>query len=136
MRVTCHLCFDGHCAEAFRTYQRIFGGHLATLMTYGESPLAAQTPAAMHDRILHATLVLGTHELLGADVPPETYRRPAGFYVTVTVPDRARGTAVFAELADGGEVGMPFQATFWSPGFGVVTDRFGTPWEINVEGPR
>jgi PhnB protein len=135
MRIACHLCFVGDCGEAFRTYQRIFGGQLMTL-TYGDSPMAAQTPAAQHGRILHATLSFGTHELLGADVPPEAYRRPAGFYVIATVESTARGIEVFAALADGGEIGMPFQETFWSPGFGAVTDRFGTPWEIHVEAPR
>ncbi|HET9990510.1 MAG TPA: VOC family protein [Kofleriaceae bacterium] len=135
MRIACHLCFAGQCAEAFRTYQRIFGGQLTTL-TYGGSPLAAQTPAALHDQILHATLAFGTHELLGADIAPDVYRPPAGFFVIVTVADKERGTAVFGELADGGEVVMPFQETFWSPGFGSVRDRFGTPWEIHVEAPR
>jgi PhnB protein len=135
MRIACHLCFVGDCAEAFRAYQRIFGGELRTL-TYGESPMAAQTPVAHHGRILHATLALGSYELLGADVPPEAYHRPTGFYVIATVDTMARGSEVFAALADGGEIGMAFQETFWSPGFGAVTDRFGTPWEIHVEAPR
>lgn len=46
--------------------------------------------------------------------------------------DKAR--AVFDALSEQGEVHLPFAQTFWSPGYGVVTDRFGTPWEVNVAG--
>ena len=42
---------------------------------------------------------------------------------------------VFAALADGGQVGMPLTKTFWSPRFGMVTDRFGVGWMVSVPGP-
>ena len=48
------------------------------------------------------------------------------------VADTAEGQRVFKALADGGQVAMPFEKTFWSEGFGMVTDRFGTPWMVNV----
>jgi PhnB protein len=49
------------------------------------------------------------------------------------VADRADGERLFQALSDGGTVHVPFEPTFWSPGFGVLTDRFGIPWEINCE---
>ena len=131
MRISTHLIFDGQCREAFVAYQRIFGGTLATFMTFGESPIAASVDAKWHERILHATLVLDGAELNGADVMPQDYRRPQGFSVTLSLGGVERAGSIFAALAEGGEVHMPFQATFWSPGFGVLVDRFAVPWEIN-----
>ena len=131
MRISPHLIFDGQCREAFVAYQRILGGTLPTLMTFGESPLAASVDAKWHARILHATLALDGAELNGADVLPHDYRRPQGFSVILNLADVERAREIFAALAEGGRVNMPFQSTFWSPGFGVVVDRFWTPWEIN-----
>ena len=68
---------------------------------------------------------------MGSDVPPEHYSAPQGFGVTVAVPTTAEAERIFKALAEGGRVTMPFEATFWSPGFGMVTDRFGTPWMVN-----
>ena len=130
-RIAPHISFDGECREAFVAYQRILGGKLTTLMTYGESPLAASVDAKWHERIVHATLDLDGAELNGADVMPQDYRRPQGFSVILSISGVERGRGIFAALAEGGTVRMPFQATFWSPGFGVLVDRFGTPWEIN-----
>jgi PhnB protein len=131
MQISAHLIFDGQCREAFVAYQRILSGTLATFMTFGESPLAASVDAKWHSRILHATLEVDGAELNGADVLPHDYQRPQGFSVIVSVDGVERARQIFAALAEGGKVNMPFQSTFWSPGFGVLVDRFGTPWEIN-----
>jgi PhnB protein len=104
------------------------------MLTYGESPLAANTDARWHDRILHAALVIGEMELMGTDQPPETYRVPQGIFVTVTLPTAERGRAVFEGLAAKGRITLPFEATFWSPGFGVLVDRYGITWEVNSTG--
>lgn len=130
-RIAPHLTFNGDCRAAFQAYQRILGGTLTTLMSYGESPLASQVDARWHDRIVHATLQLQEAELTGVDLLPESYRMPQGFFVTLTVENADRGRAIFDALSDGGEVRLPYAPTFWSPGFGVLVDRFGIPWEIN-----
>jgi PhnB protein len=131
MIITTHLCFDGQCREAFETYHRLFGGTLQTMMSYGESPMAGDIEPQWHERIVHATLVLGDVELMGADLMPQDFHKPQGFFVAVTIDDRAQAAEIFESLAEGGEIQLPFQSTFWSPGFGVVVDRFGVPWEIN-----
>jgi PhnB protein len=133
VKIRAHLCFDGTCEAAFRFYQETLGGQLVTMLRYGESPLADTTPASMRDKILHASLVLGSEELLGVDVAPDDHRPPAGYFVLLNVPELARARDVFAALSAGGSVRMPFQSTFWSPGFGVLVDRFGIPWEVNCE---
>jgi PhnB protein len=133
MRVEPHLTFRGNCEEAFRFYERLFGGQLV-LLSYGSSPAASAVPEEWRSKIVHATLVLADgNQLLGADVLPEQFERPQGFYVLAALRDGTEAQRVFDALADGGSVRMPLQKTFWSPAFGVVVDRFGTPWEITLE---
>lgn len=131
MKIRVHVSFNGQCEAAFRVYQRVFGGELVTLLKYGDSPMAKQSPAEMHDKVLHATLKLEDQELLGADVAPSDLERPQGFSVVLDPTEPAEGKRIFGALAEGGQVRVPFQQTFWSPGYGMVVDRFGVPWEIN-----
>jgi PhnB protein len=130
MRISIHLCFDGQCEAAFAFYQKLLGGEITTMLKYGDSPIADTVDPRWRDRILHATLRLDDQELLGADVRPEDYGRPRGFYALLSLPGLAEAKRVFDALAEGGSVHMPLQKTFWSEGFGVLTDRFGVPWEI------
>jgi PhnB protein len=133
VRVDPHLTFRGNCEEAFRFYERLFGGTL-TILSYGSSPGASTVPEAWRSKIVHATLALPDgNALLGADVLPEQFERPQGMYIFLALRDASEAERVFAALADGGSVRMPLDKTFWSPAFGVVVDRFGTPWEITVE---
>lgn len=135
MRVSLHLTLDGQCRAAFQNYQRILGGTMTTLLTYGESPMASQVDGQWHGRILHAGLLFGECELTGVDLLPNDYQKPRGFFVTFTVERADKGQEIFAALAEEGQVRLPFGTTFWSPGFGVRVDRYGTPWEIDCEQP-
>jgi PhnB protein len=69
--------------------------------------------------------------VFGADVAPGKYEKPQGFSVLFSVNNPSEAERIFQTLSDGGSVSMPLQETFWAQRFGVVTDRFGTPWEIN-----
>lgn len=130
-----HLCFNGQCEVAFRTYERLLGGKITTMLAYGDSPMAAEVEPQWRKRIVHATLVFKGQTLLGVDVFPHDYERPQGFFVTLSIDESSRAKLLFESLAEGGEVRMPFQETFWSAGFGVLIDRFGVPWEVNCEKP-
>ena len=135
MSLNCHLTFDGECEAAFSAYQRILGGE-TKLLEYGKSPLANQVPPHWQRRIVHATLVLAGQELVGSDAFPDAYESPRGFSVLLAAPGRNEGKRIFDALAEGGRVNVPFQETFWSPGYGFLIDRFGVPWEINSEPER
>jgi PhnB protein len=89
-----------------------------------------------HDRIDHATLVLNEVELTGVDMVPGSYQQPQGFFVTLTVAGITRASEIFRALSQGGTIKLPFERTFWSPGFGVLVDRFSIPWEINTDGGK
>jgi PhnB protein len=82
---------------------------------------------------LSTTFAVGVTLLAGADVLPERYVKPQGFYVLLSLDDTMEAERIFSALAETGEVHMAIQKTFWSPRFGVLTDRFGIPWEINCE---
>ena len=134
LRISPHLCFDGQCREAMQLYQSILGGTIQTMLTYGETPMASSVDSRWHDRIVHATLVLEGIELTGVDMMPGAYQTPQGFFVTLTLVGIERASAIFRSLSSGGTIKVPFEKTFWSPGFGVLVDRFGIPWEINTDG--
>ena len=131
MKINVHLTFRGECEAAFRFYERCLGGTIVTMLTYGASPAAGQTPEAQRDKIIHATLAIGEQTLAGADVFGDDYRPAQGFYVLLELEDPLQAERVFTELSQNGEVRMPLQETFWARRFGVLLDQFGTPWEIN-----
>jgi PhnB protein len=118
---------------AFRFYERCLGGKIVMMLTYGDSPAKDEVPAEWRDKIVHAAFALGNEILAGADVLPEQYRPPQGFYVLLSVDTAADAERIFRALSEGGVVQLPIQKTFWSSCFGVVVDRFGIPWEINGE---
>ena len=132
MEFSFHLVFGGQCEAAFRFYERVLGGQL-TMLTYGDSPAAQTVPPEWRGKIVHATLSLGGRSLAGADVLPEQYERPRGFYVLLNPPTPAEAERIFTALAENGSVKMPLQKTFWTPSFGVLVDQFGTPWELSAE---
>jgi PhnB protein len=132
MKVNPCVNFRGQCAEAFRYYVQHLGGRIQMMMTFAESPMKDQTAADWQDKVIHGTLALGDGELNGMDAGPSRYAEPKGTFVSLTVA-AADAERIFKALADGGNVTMPFQKTFWSPGFGMVTDRFGVPWMVGSE---
>ena len=98
--------------------------------------MANQAPPEWRDKIVHATMTIGDTALSGVDNLPSQPQAMQGFHLLLSIETLAEAERVFATLAENGTVQMPFQATFWSPGFGVVVDQFGTPWEVNCEPPR
>ena len=132
MRLNPYLRFDGQCAEAFRFYERVLDGKIDMMMRYGESPMADQVPPEGRDRIMHCSLSAGSMTLMGADGPPtDAISNGCAVMLGVDTPEEAE--RVFAALSEGGSSQMPMQQTFWSVRFGMVTDRFGTPWMVNCE---
>ena len=129
-----YLSFDGNCAEAMRFYQQTLGGEIEMMMTFGESPMAAQTPPEAAGRIMHASLLLEGRRLMGSDgMLGQPFEPMQGFSLSLNYKTAQEAQAVFDLLADGGRVTMPLQKTFWSDAFGTVVDRFGTPWMFNTD---
>ena len=135
MKISPYLSFDGQCQTALRFYERCLGGKIAYMMTYAQSPMAAQVPPEWGEKIYHATLSLGDQTLGAADAPPGSYRSPQGFSLTLEIDAPPEADRLFEMLSEGGTVQMPAQETFWARRFGVLTDQFGTPWMISCDTP-
>jgi PhnB protein len=131
MQLSSQVNFDGKCKEAFKLYQQLLGGNIQTMMTWGESPMAAQMPSEFHDKIIHAALLVGNSILMGSDAPPDRYVAPRGFAVAIEIGDVSEAERVFGALSEKGSVTMPLQQTFWATRFGMLVDRFGIPWMVN-----
>jgi PhnB protein len=126
-----YLFFDGNCADAMRFYERTLGGKLQ-LMTHGDSPMAAQTPPGSANRIMHARLELEGRLLMASDsMVGQPYQGMKGFSLSLIYPTVAEAQRMFAALAEGGQITMPIAKTFWAEAFGMLVDRFGTPWMVN-----
>jgi len=131
--VETYLTFDGNAAEAMRFYERTLGGKLEALMTFGEAP-GGQAPPGAENRVMHARLLIGEHAIMASDgMPGHPYGGMHGFALSLSYPAASESKQAFEALAAGGKVTMPFQKTFFSQGFGMLVDRFGTPWMVNTE---
>ena len=133
MSLSTQFNFNGNCKEALHFYSATFGGGEVFLLTWGASPMAAQAPAGWADKILYGRVNIGDAELLGGDAAPGGYLKPQGMSLHYDAKTIAEAQRVFAALAEGGSVTLPLQETFWSKAYGMVTDRFGVPWELNCE---
>lgn len=133
MQLNPYLTFKGDCETAFKFYEKILGGKIVMMQAHEGTPAAEQTPPEWRGKILHARMTVGDWVLMGSDAPPSRYEQPKGFSVTVSVEDPAEADRVFQALAENGTVRMPIQKTFWAIRFGMLVDRFGTPWMINCE---
>jgi PhnB protein len=128
-----YLAFDGNCAEAVRFYETVLDGKLEILMSGADSPMAAQIPKEVAHHILHARLALkGGGYLYAGDSPPQMpYTGIHGVSITLNYDTVSEARQVFDKLCAGGKVTMAMQPSFWAKSFGMLIDKFGTPWIIN-----
>jgi PhnB protein len=133
MRINPYLVFGGECEAAFKFYEKCLGGKIQAMFTHGETPAAPHVPPEWQRKIMHVHLTIGDESLMGSDAPPDRYKKPQGFSVSIQIKEPAEAERVFHALAENGTVTMPIQQTFWSVRFGMLTDRFGIPWMVNCE---
>jgi PhnB protein len=130
-----YLFFGGNAREAFTRYQEIFGGQL-DLVSNLDMPPEERMDGVDDDVIMHANLAIGDGALMGSDDPTsDPFPPPQSMRVYVELPTMDEATKAFDALAEGGEVHMPLSPTSWAPAFGMLADRFGTPWMISVDAP-
>lgn len=135
MKITPYLHFKGDCAEALAVYEQVFNGKIVFLQTIGDTPMKDDVPQEMHKNVMHATLQIGDDTIHASDAPPHMFKTPQGFAVSYATTDTVAAERIFSALSEGGHVTMPLTKTFWAERFGMVTDRFGTPWMINCDKP-
>ena len=135
MELNAYLTFSGDCEAAFRFYEQCLKAKIEAMIPHEGTPAGEHVPPEWRKKILHARLVAGNTALMGSDAPPGRYQKPQGITVSVSLADAAEGERIFKALTEGGQIQMPFQQTFWAAGFGMLVDRFGIPWMVNVEKP-
>jgi PhnB protein len=130
-----YLVFDGTCADAMRFYERALEAKLEVLMTNGQSPIAEHCAPGTADHILHARLALpGGGVLMAGDSQGGAgYEGIKGVSLALNYDSVREAERAFAALSEGGRVTMPMQPTFWAKTWGMLVDRFGTPWMVNGE---
>lgn len=131
MQLNPYLFFDGKCEAAFKFYEQVLGGKVVTMMSHRNSPAEAHVPPDWADKIMHGRLEVGNMVLLGSDAPPGRQDAMKGFSVMLDVNSPADADRIFKALGEGGTVRMPIEKTFFAARFGMLVDRFGTPWMIH-----
>ena len=129
-----YLFFGGTCRDAFTRYEQIFGGELF-LLRMGDAPSDEPVPEDKADLVIHAAITIGDALLMGSDDPTSDPGPIQGIMVSYSAADPDDARRVFDALAEGGEVTQDLIETFFSPAFGMCTDRFGTPWMVSAPGP-
>jgi PhnB protein len=139
MLVQPYLFFDGRCEEAIEFYRRSLDAEVRMLMRYRDAPEAPPPKAAKagtQDKVMHASLAIGDSVVMASDDCTGATKRFEGIQLTLTVADAAEAERRFNALAEGGEIRMPLGKTFFSPSFGMLTDRFGVSWMVIVPQPQ
>jgi PhnB protein len=135
MPITPYLFYEGRAEEAIAFYTKALGAETIMLMRNSDSPdkpPPGMLPPGAENKIMHAEIRIGADTLMISDGHCAGAAKFAGFGVSLPVADAAQAGRYFKALADGGEVRMPLGATFFSPAFGMVEDRFGVLWMVAV----
>ena len=132
MLVQPYLAFEGRCDEALKFYQAALGAEVQMLMRFKEAPDQSMISPGMGEKVMHSSMKIGDSIVMATDARCTGTASFAGITLSLTVSDDAEAEAKFGALSDGGQVTMPLAKTFFSPKFGMLTDRFGVQWMVLV----
>ncbi len=137
MNPTAYLFFRGNCLEAMSHYAETLGGKVEMIVRNADAPDPESRMPGGDDLIMHMAISFGDRMILASDAPDGMYRKPQGFFVSLTAAVRTEFDRVYAALAGDAEaVMMPPGETFWAERFAMFTDRYGTPWMLNFAGAK
>jgi PhnB protein len=137
--VNIYLNFDGNCEEAFKFYQSVFGGEFPYVGRYSDMPPSDQGGKTFSPeegkRIMHISLPISKETMLmGSDTGGEwasSFKQGNNFSISVNADSKEEADRIFNALANGGQVTMPLNNTFWGDYFGMLTDKFGINWMMS-----
>jgi PhnB protein len=134
-RLNPYLSFDGNARDAMETYKDVFGGEL-TVSTFGDM---GQTDDALKDKVMHSQLETPAgYTLMASDTPPGASEFQPGNTMAVSLSgdDEGELRGYWEKLASGGTVTLELEKQMWGDVFGMVVDRFGTMWMVNIAQPQ
>jgi PhnB protein len=132
MQVQPYLFFDGRCDEALEFYRQAIGAKVDMLMRFKDAPDQSMVTPASKDKVMHAQVQIGDVKVLASDGRCQGTPNFQGFALAISASSEPDADKVFNALADGGKVTMPMAKTFFSPRFGMLTDKFGVGWMVLV----
>jgi PhnB protein len=133
-RVNPYLSFKDNARQAMEFYKAVFGGKL-TISTFKDFGMA-QDPADA-DKVMHSMLEADGITFMGSDTPPSMpFSEGARISMALSGDNTAELTGYFEKLAAGGTVKMPLAQAPWGDSFGMLTDRFGIDWMVNIAGKK
>lgn len=134
-----YLFFNGNCEEAVKFYEKAIGAQVQFMMRFKETPDApppGTVPPGYEEKIMHTSFRIGESVIMASDGCSTEKSNFQGFSLSIAVPTESEADRVFEALSQGGQVRMPLTKTFWSPRFGMLEDRFGIGWMVNVVPPE
>jgi PhnB protein len=137
MQVQPYLFFDGRTEEAIDFYKKALGAEVTMLMRFKESPEPpppGMVPPGSENKVMHSSLRIGDTVVMASDGDCKGKPNFQGFSLSLSAKSEAEAERYFKALSEGGKIGMPLAKTFFSPKFGMVTDRFGVSWMVMAEG--
>lgn len=131
-----YITLYGRCEEALEFYTRAIGAQVDVMMRFKdapEPPPPGMLPEGYEEKIMHASFRVGDSVIMAADgCSSQSEEKPQGYSLAIQIANEAEANRYFDALKEGGEVTMPLGKTFWSPRFGMLTDKFGIGWMVNV----
>jgi PhnB protein len=137
MRIETYLFFEGRCEEAINYYKSALGAKVNALLRFRDAPNPDEHGPSrpQDDKVMHANVQIGDTMVLMSDGKSEGKPRFEGFAMVLNAASESEAERLFGALADGGKVQMPLSRTFFAQRFGMVIDRFGVLWMINMAAP-
>lgn len=127
-----YLFFEGRCEEAVEFYKKAVGAEVIMMMRYKDAPDPNACGGMAGDKIMHVSLRIAGNNVMASDGRCDQPMKFQGFALSIAVSTEAEADKYFNALNQGGQVIMPLTKTFWSPRFGMLTDKFGIMWMINM----
>jgi len=139
MTVVPYLFFEGNCEKALEFYRTALGAEIGMVMRYDaarqDGPAQPDCPMPPPDKIMHAEFKLRGTTIFASDGGANGKPEFKGFSLNILADDPSDAKHLFDVLANGGTIMMPFGPTFFSPAFGMTSDKFGMNWMIYVPMP-
>jgi PhnB protein len=135
MNVEPYLFFEGRTEEALDFYKQRLGAKVEAMMRYKDNPEPQHNPPNSANKVMHALFRIGDTKVMASDGNCAGKPSFQGFALTINAANPAEAKQRFDALADGGQVQMPLNETFFAKSFGMVADRFGMSWMV-IAGPK
>ena len=132
MQVQSYLIFNGRCEEAIEFYKKALGAKVEMMMRFKEVPEGQCAPGS-EDKIMHSSFRIGDTTVMASDGMMQGKPEFKGISLTLNPKTEAEAERLFGSLSEGGQVQQPLIKTFFSPKFGVLSDKFGVSWMVVVD---